>query len=97
MVQRIGGARRKTRSIFSKKHKQRGKISLRKYLQAFAVGDSVSLVAEPSVQKGIYFRRFHGKTGKVLRKLGSCYEVAIRDGKKHKRVIVHPVHLRRVQ
>ena len=95
MVQRIGGARRKTRGKFSKNYKQKGKISLRRYLQQFKEGDQVTLLAEPAVQKGMYFRRFHGKVGTVLRRLGSCYEIKIQDFNKEKRVIVHPVHLRR--
>ena len=45
----------------------------------------------------MYFRRFHGKAGKVTRKLGSCYEVTINDLGKEKRLIVHPVHLRRLE
>lgn len=97
MVQRIGGNRRKTRNMLRKPRNERGKLQLRKYLQQFAKGDKVALKAEPSVQEGIYFRRFHGSTGTVQQQLGSCYEVAVRDGNRTKRLIVHPVHLRRVQ
>lgn len=96
MVTRIGGARRKTRQKFKKVAGQKGKISLRRYLQTFSSGDRVALVAEPAVQQGLYFRRFHGKNAVVSRKLGSCYEVKISDLGKEKRVIVHPVHLRRL-
>lgn len=96
MVMRIGGARRKTRQKFSKHYKQRGKISLRRFLQQLQPGDKVALVAEPAVQRGMYFRRFHGKNGTVTKVLGSCYEVAIKDFNKEKRVIVHPVHLRKL-
>jgi len=95
MVTRIGGARRKTRQQYRKNYRSKGKISLRNYLQSFTDGQRVTLVAEPAVQKGMYFRRFHGKNGTITRKLGTCYEVQIMDKKKEKRVIVHPVHLRR--
>ena len=97
MVMRIGGARRKTRQKFKKNYKARGKISLRRYLQPLTVGDKVALVAEPAVQAGLYFRRFHGKIGTVAKKLGTCYEVIIYDMDKEKHVIVHPVHLKKVQ
>ena len=96
MATRIGGARRKTRQKYKKNYKQRGKISLRRYLQVLSVGDKVALTAETAVNEGMYFRRFHGKNGTVSRKLGSCYEVVIRDYDKEKRVIVHPVHLRKL-
>ena len=96
MVTRNGGARRKTRAKFSKNYKTHGKISQRRYLQVLAAGDKVALYAEPAVNEGIYFRRFHGKIGVVSKKLGSCYEVVINDKHKEKHLIVHPVHLRRI-
>lgn len=96
MAMRIGGARRKTRQKFSKHHSERGKISLRRFLQDLPTGTSVALVAEPAVHSGMYFRRFHGKAGVVQRRLGTCYEVLIKDHDKEKRLIVHPVHLRRL-
>jgi len=96
MVTRIGGQRRKTRSLMKKAKRQRGKVSLRRYLQEFEQGVRVALKAEPSVSKGTYFRRFHGEVGVVSKRLGTCYEVLIKDGGKVKQIIVHPVHLRRV-
>jgi ribosomal protein L21E len=96
MATRIGGARRKTRQKYTKNYKMSGKISLRSYLQKLDNGDKVALIAEPAVQRGIYFRRFHGKIGTVKRKLGTCYEVVIKDMDKEKHVIVHPVHLKKL-
>ncbi len=95
-MKRIGGTRRKTRSKFRKNVSDRGKISIRRYLQSFKQGDKVSLVAEPAVQKGMYFRRFHGLVGTVEGKQGSCYLIKIHDRHKQKQLIVHAVHLRRV-
>ncbi len=96
MTTRIGGQRRKTRSLMKKSKRQRGKLSLRNYLQEFEPGERVSLKAEPSIQRGTYFRRFHGKVGIISKRLGTCYEVLVTDGGKQKQLIVHPVHLRRV-
>ena len=95
MVTRIGTARRKTRQKMSKKPRKRGKFSLRKYLQEFKMGDKVILKLEPAVQKGMYFPRFHGLQGTIEAKKGKCYEVGIKDIKKEKIVIVHPIHLKR--
>lgn len=94
MVDRVGGFRRNTRHKLSKNVRQRGKISLRKFLQSFEIGDVVQLVAEPAYQKGMFFPRFYGKVGTVSKQVGSCYEVKINDGKE-KTVVVHPVHLSR--
>ncbi len=96
MVKRIGGFRRKTRSKLRKRKSDRGKISIRKYLQKFAKGDRVCLKAEPAIQHGMYFPRFHGKHGVVKGMQGKCYIIGIKDGRKEKELIVHPVHLNKV-
>ena len=96
MVQRVGGFRRDTRRKLKKGIRQKGKISLTRYLQQFNRGDHVQLQAEPAVQKGMYFPPFHGKAGIIGEKQGRCYKVEIKDGGVKKVLIVHPVHLKRL-
>ena len=96
MVQRTGGFRRKTRHKLSKPRRSRGKISVKKFFQSFEKGDKVVLSAEPAVQKGMYFPKFHGKTGIIKKKIGRCYKLLIKDDKKEKNLIVHPVHLKKI-
>lgn len=91
-----GGFRRKTRDKLSKGYKQKGKISLRTFFQELKKGDKVVLKAEPAYQKGMYYPRFHGKIALVFNKKGHCYEVLIKDGNKTKMLIVHPIHLKKV-
>jgi len=95
MVTRIGGARKKSRQKMLKPRRAKGKISLTRYFQELKAGSKVALKAEPAYQKGCYPLRFHGKIGTVLSKKGRCYEIRIIDGKT-KRLLVHPVHLRKV-
>ncbi len=95
MVKRIGGSRRKTRSLFSKKPRNRGKFSITKYFQKFKKGDKVLLKAEPAIHKGTYFRRFDARMGIVEKKQGRCYVVKVNDLGKEKSIIVHPIHLQR--
>ncbi len=95
MVKRIGGSRRKTRQIFSKKANQRGKFSLTSYFRKFKDGDAVLLKSEPSIHNGMYFRRFDARSGVIVGSQGKCYIVAIEDLGKKKKLIVHPIHLRR--
>ena len=97
MAQRIGRFRRKTRSKLKKDLKQKGKISISNYLHEFKINDKVLLKAEPAVQNGMYFTRFHGKRGIIIGKQGDCYKIKIKDFKKEKTVVVHPVHLRKWQ
>lgn len=96
MTKRTGGFRRKTRNKLKKASRKKGKISIKNYFQQFKTGQKVLLKAEPAVQTGMYFPRFHAKTGIVKGKKGSCYEISIKDGGKEKTLIVHPVHLRKV-
>jgi len=95
MTQRKGSSRRKTRSKLRKNIRRRGKISLNRYFQGFSEDDRVRLNMEPSVHKGMYFPRFHNKMGVIKGKQGTCYKVIIKDGKKEKLLIVHPVHLKK--
>lgn len=96
MTNRKGGFRRKTRHKLKKNHRDRGKISIRNYLQKFKTGDKVILKAEPAIQQGMYFPRFHGKYGVIEGSQGTCYKIKIVDGQKEKIVIVHPIHLKKV-
>jgi len=94
-MKRVGGFRRRTRHKFQKTRRQKGKVSMQKYFQEFKEGDKVMLAAEPAVQKGMYFRRFHSNVGIVAGRQGRCYAVRIKDLGSEKTVIVHPVHLKR--
>lgn len=96
MVTRIGSQQRKTRYKYKRHFRQQGKLSLSKFFQEFAVGDKVGLVINSSVQYGRFYPRFYGLTGSITgRKQGSCYEVAIKDGNKDKKLLVHPIHLKK--
>ena len=95
MVKRIGGLRRKTRYKLSKGKRGKGKISITNYLQSFSIGDRVYLGVESAVQKGMYHPRFMGRSGIIKGKRGKCYEVSINDIGKEKKLIVHPIHLKR--
>ena len=68
MVRRTGGFRRKTRSKLRKNVKDKGKISIRRYLQSFKNGERVFLSCEPAVQKGMYHPRYYGKAGLIKNK-----------------------------
>ncbi|MBU1198428.1 MAG: 50S ribosomal protein L21e [Nanoarchaeota archaeon] len=95
MVQRRGGSRRKTRTKLKKPKQEKGKISIRKFLAEYTVGEKVILKGDPALQKGMFHPRFKGKSGIVKKKTGSCYEVTIKDFTKKKIVVVHPIHLER--
>jgi len=93
---RKGGVRRKKSSLLTKSSRSKGKVSLKNYLAEFNEGDRVALKYEPAVFEGTYCPRFVGKSGVILAKRGSCYEVKIKDFNKEKMLIVHPVHLKKI-
>lgn len=95
MVVRRGGKRRKARGILSKRIRTKGKLSITRYLQEFEPGSKVVLKIEPSYQSGDYHRRFHGRHGTIVGKRGRHYIVEFSDFGKKKRVILHPVHLKK--
>jgi large subunit ribosomal protein L21e len=95
MSKRKGGLRRKSRGKLTKPRREKGKLSLRRYLAKFAEGDKVVLKLDPTVNEGTFHARFIGKAGTVQRKRGACYEVRINDLNKAKTIIVHPIHLRK--
>ena len=97
MVKRSKGIRSKSRQKLRKKPRDKGIKSITKALQQFEEGESVNIVLDPSVHKGMPHIRFHGYTGKIEGKQGNSYLVGINDGKKHKILVVKPDHLRRVQ
>lgn len=97
MTRRIKGMNRKTRYKFKKDLRSKGKISITRYLQQLDIGEKVALKIESAVQKGRCHPRFIGKTGIVKRKIGRCYEVTINDQGKDKLLIVHPIHIKRLE
>ena len=97
MVKRSKGIRSKSRKILRKKPRERGIHSIRRALQQFEEGDSVNIVIDSAMHKGMPHIRFQGHTGKIEGKQGESYLVGINDGKKHKTLIVRSEHLRRVK
>ncbi|HEX54669.1 MAG: 50S ribosomal protein L21e [Candidatus Altiarchaeales archaeon] len=86
------GMRRRTRN-FRVRPRDRGKISIRRYLQRFDNRDTVIIDIDPRYQN-IPHPRFHGRTGRVIGSQGRAYYVEVRDGNKIKKVLVTPEHLR---
>jgi large subunit ribosomal protein L21e len=96
MVQRVGSFLRKSRQKMRLDFREKGKISLSQYFQQFKVGDKVALKIHPGVFEGRFFPRFQGLCGNVVGKRGTCYEIMIKDGGKTKKIVVHPIHLKKI-
>ena len=80
MVKRSKGIRSKSRHILRKKPRKRGKSSITRALQQYEEGDSVNIVIDSSIHKGMPHIRFHGQTGKIEGKQGESYIIGIDIG-----------------
>lgn len=87
------GYRARTRKLLKKKPRERGKIRISRLLCNYNPGDSVVIKIDPSVQKGMPHRRYHGKVGKIVGKRGRSYVVSVTQGDAVKEIIVRPEHL----
>ncbi|MEM0007239.1 MAG: 50S ribosomal protein L21e [Candidatus Bathyarchaeia archaeon] len=87
------GYRSKTRRLLRKDPRERGKMRLSKLLHEYQPGNSVVIKIDPSVQKGMPHRRYHGKVGKIVGVRGKSYIVSVTQGDAVKEIIVRPEHL----
>ncbi|XP_014203742.1 60S ribosomal protein L21 [Copidosoma floridanum] len=60
------GYRRGTRDLFSRKFRKSGTIPLSTYMKVYKVGDIVDIKGNGAVQKGMPYKVYHGKTGRVF-------------------------------
>ncbi len=87
------GYRSGARRLLTKEPRERGKIRLSKLLQEYSPGASVVVMIDPSVQKGMPHRRYHGKVATVTSKRGRSYVLKVPQGDAIREIIVRPEHL----
>jgi large subunit ribosomal protein L21e len=87
------GYRAGTRRLLKKEPRERGKLRLSKLLHEYQPGSRVVVKIDPSVQKGMPHKRYHGKVGTVVNRRGRSYIVGVRQGDAVREIIVRPEHL----
>lgn len=87
------GYRSGTRHLLKKEPREHGRIKLSKLLREYQPGNSVVVMIDSSVQKGMPHRRFHGKIGTIVGKRGRSYVVSVSQGDAVKEIVVRPEHL----
>ncbi|MEM4330402.1 MAG: 50S ribosomal protein L21e [Candidatus Pacearchaeota archaeon] len=73
--------------------REKGKIRLSEYFKEIKVGDRTNVVEEKSIRRS-FPDRIIGKQGEVIGERGEYKIVQIKDGKKLKKFIIHPINLR---
>ena len=87
------GYKRRTRHKFRKGFKQHGAIHISKTLTAYKVGDIVDIVVDGAIHKGMPYKYYHGRTGRVFnvnaRSIGVIVNKQVRQ-----RIIPKRIHVR---
>ena len=97
MVKRSKGFRSKTRKKLRKHPRERGLSPITRIFQEFEEGEHVNIIVDPSIHKGQPHPRFHGLTGTVMGTQGEAYLLDVKVGKKIKKLIIRPEHLRKIK
>ncbi|CAB0031975.1 unnamed protein product [Trichogramma brassicae] len=63
------GYRRGTRDLFSRRFRKRGTLHLSTYMRVYKVGDIVDIKGDGAIQKGMPYKDYHGKTGRVFNRV----------------------------
>lgn len=87
------GYRSRTRRLLRKSPRERGKLKLSKLLHEYQEGNKVVIKIDPSVQKGMPHKRYHGRVGTIIGKRGRSYIVSVTQGDAVKEIVVRPEHL----
>lgn len=92
------GYRRATRDLFSRRFRQHGVIPLSTYMKVYKVGDIVDVKGNGAVQKGMPYKVYHGKTGRVYnvtkRALGVIVNKRVRGRILPKRINIRIEHIK---
>jgi large subunit ribosomal protein L21e len=89
---RSHGPRKRTREKFRRSRK----TPINEFLKKFEKGDKIVIDINSSSVRGMPFKRFQGLSGKVLEKRGKAYLLEIKDGKKLKKIIASPEHIKKI-
>ena len=93
------GYRARTRHMFSRPNKKHGLQTPSKRLTVFRMGETVDIVTDGAVHKGMPYKCYHGKTGKIFsvcpRGIGVEVNKRVRHRIMKKRLYIRHEHLRK--
>ncbi len=93
------GLRSGTRNKFSKAFRKHGAPNTSRYMTTYRMGEFVTIIADPSIHKGMPFQFYHGRTGKVFnvtkRAIGVELDKIVGNRKIRKRIHVRIEHVRK--
>jgi large subunit ribosomal protein L21e len=90
---RARGVRRNTRDMFAKGFGNKGLPSMTTYMTPYKLGDYVDIVVNGAIHKGMPYRFYHGRTGKVWNITKSAIGVMV-NKQVRGRIIAKRIHVR---
>ena len=93
MVRRSKGYRSRTRTLFRKQPRERGKVGLSRLLRAYNPGDKVKISIDSGVHKGMPHRRYHGRVGIIKGRRGRSYVIEVTERNQTRTLIARPEHI----
>ncbi|MBE0633057.1 50S ribosomal protein L21e [Candidatus Bathyarchaeota archaeon] len=91
------GIRRKSRSVLSKKVRDKGKIPLSRLLTKYDEGEKVVITIDSGIHKAMPHKRFQGKVATVVGQRGKAYILEIPQRKTVKTIITTAYHITKHQ
>merc|ERR1719350_145011 len=92
------GYRRRTRYKYRKGFRQAGAIHISRTLTTYKIGDIVDIIVDGSIHKGMPYKLYHGRTGRVFnvnpRAIGVIVNKQVRNRIVPKRIHVRVEHLK---
>ena len=96
---RSKGKRSNTRNINTRSYRRHGPEHISSYIQEFKIGDYVDIVINSSVHKGMPYKYYHGKTGKIFNisksSIGVKIEKIVGNRKIIKKINIRIEHIRK--
>src|SRR5207247_10651880 len=96
-MKRSKGIRNRTRTLLRRNPRDRGKSPLGRILTSYAPGQMVTISINPSIQKGMPHRRYHGRVGMISEKRGRAYVSQVTTGKVPRIIIARLELIKRMQ
>ncbi len=91
------GMRRKSRSAFTKKIRDKGRLPLSRLLTKYEEGEKVVIDIDPAIHKAMPHKRYQGKVATVVGQRGRAYILEVPQRKTVKTIITTPEHIRKHQ
>ena len=93
------GYRARTRKIFAKGFRKHGAPALKSHMSTYRLGEYVDIVVDGSAHKGMPYKIYQGKTGKVFNvnpnSIGVLVNKQVRGRIEKKRIHVRVEHIRK--